>query len=371
MSENSALPPRRSSKPAAGSSKKAKKTKKPRRWLRILFTLFGLVIVGLAVYVGSLVNEANKALGKVAAKPGTAAGDTPLNDADKAQVKPIALLLLGLDYRHETGSKNTDVIMTAVFNPKSKTATVVSVPRDSLLGVANYKKHKANAYYANFLSIARSKEKLKDDDADQYAREQTRELMSKFFEIPIDYTAVIDFQGFVDVVDALGGVDVYVDQNMIYKDNADGTDINLKKGDQELNGIDALGFVRYRKSNHGKTPESSDFERNDRQSRVLGAIIDRMKSFGSLPKFDNVIEAVGENMRSDIPKAQITNMLTTYFGISKQNVRFIALEGTWRSPYVYLDEAKLEEAKKALEEERQPTGRALTSTDEASQAAQD
>jgi anionic cell wall polymer biosynthesis LytR-Cps2A-Psr (LCP) family protein len=147
---------------------------------------------------------------------------------------------------------------------------------------------------------------------------------------------------------------------MRYVDHADGTNINLKKGEQTLTGQQALDFVRYRKSNDG-TRQSSDFERNDRQSRVLGAILDKLKSLDGVARLGNVIAAVGGNMRTDIPEAQIQNLMKTYFGLSRDHVRFIALEGTWRSPYVYLDDAKLEEAKLALKEELAPEGRSVQS----------
>lgn len=354
MSDHRMLPPRQTSKSASGSSKVPQPPRKPRRrWLRIFAALVCTVILLLGAYVGYLIYVANGALDNVAANSDVV--DTTVKETDRAQVKPISLLLLGLDYRKETGSKNTDVIMMAAFNPKTKTATVVSIPRDTLIKLEDYKKHKANAYYAIFLNQAREKG-ADDEAADQEARAETRLMYSKFFDVPIDYTAVLDFQGFVDVVDALGGVDVYVDQDMRYVDNADGTNIDLTEGNQTLNGEDALGFVRYRKSNRG-TAGSSDFERNDRQSRVLGALVDKMKSFGTFTKFGSVIGAVGDNMRTDIPKAQITNMLSTYFSINRENIRFIPLGGTWKSPYVYLDEAKLEEAKRALAEELSPEGR--------------
>jgi LCP family protein required for cell wall assembly len=250
---------------------------------------------------------------------------------------------------------NTDVMMVASFNPITKTATVVSIPRDSDLNMEGYKTHKVNGYYAAFYSNGR-KDGLEGDAANQYARDETRQMLAKFFEIPIDYTAVIDFKGFVDVVDALGGVNVTVDKDMRYVDSVDNTNIDLKKGDQMLDGEQALGFVRYRKSNRG-TAQSSDFERNQRQSQVLGAITDRLKSFSSVTKINKLLDAMGNNMRTDIPQAQIENLISTYFGINRSDIRFIPLEGEWRSPYVYLNEEKLVEAKKALAEELIPTGR--------------
>jgi polyisoprenyl-teichoic acid--peptidoglycan teichoic acid transferase len=325
--------------------------KKKVRWGRIVLALLGLVILALACIAGYLYWLADKNLNKVADP-----GNNTVAAAERAQVKPISLVLLGLDNRPEIHSLNTDVMMVAAFNPKSKTATVVSIPRDSLLNLEGYRRQKANAYYAGFHRVGSKDEQLEGDALNRYARDKTREMLQKFTGIPIDYTAVIDFQGFIDVVNALGGVKVNVDQDMRYSDSADGTDINLSMGEQTLDGKQALGFVRYRKSNDGTRP-SNDFERNDRQSRVLGAIVDKMKSFGGATKLDGVINAAGDNMRTDIPKPQIENMIATYFGINKADIRFIPLTGEWKTPYVYLDEAKIEEAKQALAEELQPEGR--------------
>jgi LCP family protein required for cell wall assembly len=323
------------------------------RWGRAIFLLLALIIVTLAIYAGYLYIVGKKNLGKISDQ--NPASNT-IPKEQQAQNKPIALVLLGLDTRSETGSMNTDVMMVAAFNPKTKTATVISIPRDSDLEMDGYKKHKANGYYAAFYSNGRNKEKLEGDKIPAYARDQTREMLAKFFDIKIDYTAVIDFKGFVDVVDALGGVTVTVDKDMRYVDTVDNTDINLQKGEQVLDGEQALGFVRYRKSNRGTAP-SSDFERNERQSQVLGAIVDRMKSFSSVTKIDGILNAVGDNMRTDIPSTQIENMIKTYFHINRSDIRFIPLAGTWRSPYVYLEKDKLQEARQALAEELIPEGR--------------
>lgn len=350
MNHHVPMPPRSTSRTAVRKPKK-----KGFRWGRAIFILLALIIVSLGSYAGYLYYDVWKGnLHKIAKQDDP--GSTPIPKEERANVKPVSLLLLGLDYRKELGSMNTDVMMVASFNPVSKTATVVSIPRDSDLKLEGYKRHKVNAFYAAFDSVARNDKGLEGDAAKAYARDQTREMMSKFFGIDIDYTAVIDFQGFVDVVDAIGGVHVNVDKDMRYVDNADHTNIDLKAGEQTLDGEDALGFVRYRKSNRG-TAASSDFERNERQSQVLGAIVDKIKSFGTITKIDNIMNAVGDNMRTDIPASQIEDMIKTYFGIDRSAIRFIPLEGQWISPYVILDQAKLAEAKAALAEELKPDGR--------------
>jgi len=368
LSQDTPLPSRVNTRtPAPRASKPP--GKKKFRWGRFFFILLGVIILALVAIVGYLYVVGDKNLTKIA-KPEEGNGAIVIPEKERAQVKPISLTLLGLDTRSETGSMNTDVMMVAAFNPVTKTATVVSIPRDSDLNLDGYKRHKANAYYAAFYMYGRNTEKLEKDKLTGYARDETRQMLSKFFDIPIDYTAVIDFQGFVDVVDALGGVTVTVDKDMRYVDSVDGTNIDLKKGEQMLSGEQALGFVRYRKSNSNRgfkpTAESSDFERNERQSQVLGAITDKLKSFSSITKVDDVLNAVGDNLRTDIPKAQITNMIATYFGINRSDIRFIPLTGTWKSPYVYLDEDKLQEAKKALAEELNPEGRPAAGEDPAS-----
>ena len=105
---------------------------------------------------------------------------------------------------------------------------------------------------------------------------------SEFFDVPIDYVVEIDFKAFEDIIDAFGGITVDVDMDMRYVDPTDGTNINLKKGRQLLDGKQALDFVRYRKSNDG-TAESSDFERNMRQQQVISALVAKIKSIDGLP----------------------------------------------------------------------------------------
>ncbi|SFS85495.1 LCP family protein [Paenibacillus sp. BC26] len=322
---------------------KAKEKRKKRYWLRRLMVLFLALLIGVAGYLGYLYKVSKDVLGEIT----TDADPTVTVSANQSvKVKPVTIMLLGVDTRKETGSLNTDVMMVATFNPNTKSAVVVSIPRDSKIELPGYNSRKANAYYSRFLKGAKN-DGLEGKDAERQAKQDMRKMFSKYFDVPIDYTATINFQGFVDVVDALGGVDVDVDMDMRYVDNADGTNIDLKKGPQNLKGDDALDFVRYRKSNDG-TNMSSDFDRNRRESQVLGEIADKLKSFSSVPKIANVIKAVGNNMRMDIPSDEVENMMKTYFGISKSDITFIPLEGEWRSPYVHLNEAKLQEAKSAL-----------------------
>lgn len=305
-----------------------------------MLVLAAVLLIGW--FVVDLFFKADKAIGVISLP--TKNVEVPAEESVK--VKPTAVLLLGLDSREKTGTMNTDVIMVAAMNPETKKVTVVTVPRDTKIEQSGYAQHKANSYYANFYHEAL---KTTDDkeEAKLQALDKMKTMFGRYFGIDIKYASIINFQGFADVVDALGGVEVDVDMDMRYVDNADGTNINLKKGLQELNGEQALDFVRYRKSNDGKNM-SSDFDRNRRQGEVLGEIVDRLKSLGGATKLGSVIEAVGGNMRTDIPESEIKQLMFTYFGLTRSDVEFMPLEGKWISPYVHADEQSLADTRQAL-----------------------
>ncbi|WP_127533040.1 LCP family protein [Paenibacillus kobensis] len=346
MDSQSPLPPRSSSKRSSGNVQPHKSVKPPKkrrvRWGRIFGLLLIAIILIVGGYAASLFLKANEAI-KHISLPGV---DTKVAPEDSVKVKPTAMLLLGLDSREATGTLNTDVIMIMAMNPETKKATVVTVPRDTKIELARYTAHKANGYYSIFYRQA-LKETNDKDKAKLAALDEMKTMFGRYFGIDIGYATIVNFKGFSDVVDALGGVEVDVDMDMHYVDSADGTNIDLKKGRQELDGDDALDFVRYRKSNDGKNM-SSDFDRNRRQSEVIGEIVDRLKSLGSVNKYGSVIEAVGNNMKTDVPQSELRQLMLTYFGISRTDVEFKPLAGNWKSPYVYADEQSLADARQAL-----------------------
>lgn len=341
------LPPRSEVRKSSSAPKKnkPKKTKKKRPLLTAFFVLFfGLLLcaAALVVYVGW---KATDAIGTIGLDESQAT-EVPVHESVKQ--KPVAFVLMGLDSRENGGTLNTDVMMVAAFNPKTKKATVVSIPRDTYVEVDGYRGRKANRFYADFYTVARRDDGLEKEAADLEGKKAVKDVMGELFGIDIRYAGIINFKGFSDVVEALGGVQVNVDIRMKYSDSADGTDIDLQPGLQELSGEDALDFVRYRKSNDG-TNMSSDFDRNRRQSEVIGAILDKMVSLGGLTKIGSVIDSVGNNMTMDMPSSEIERMLIEYKSLRSSDIEFLSLEGVWRSPNVYVNEESLAQAQAALQ----------------------
>lgn len=261
-----------------------------------------------------------------------------VTEVEVEAAKPISILLLGVDNRPETGSLNSDVIMVAALNPETKSATVVSLPRDThMTPNKGLPARKANYYYPYF----HNKDKLT-------AYKNTRELMGDFFEVPIDAAVSVDFEGFRRMVDELGGVDVNVSKDMRYVDKADGTNINLRKGQQTLSGKQALDYVRYRKSNNNLTAESSDTERNLRQHEVIDQMVSKVFSFGGVMKLDKLINIAGDHVETDIPSSKLMEFFQKYISIDRSKIKYIGLEGEWISPYVELSDQEIENARDAL-----------------------
>ncbi len=329
--------------PSRSSRSKPKAKRKGKHpFIKFLTTLFILAVLIGSGYLIYLYMQLEGTLGEISG--GDSASEIPKEE--RANQKPMVVLLLGLDTREATRSLNTDVIMAIAVNPKTKQATVLSVPRDLYMKPEGYKARKANAFY----SLSRSNGEDKPGGPDGLVKSMFGELL----DVPIDYLTVINFKTFEDIIDALGGIEVDVDMNMCYIDNADGTNIRLKKGLQTLGGNDALGYVRYRhstsKCGNERTAESSDLARNVRQQQVVAAMLDKLTSVGGILKLDEIFKAVGSNVHTDIPKSQLRMFLTTYATIKKSDVEFVSLEGQWRSPYIRVSDEHMEAAKQKLKD---------------------
>lgn len=298
----------------------------------ILFIVL-LVLLAAIGYAAYLYFQIDSALGN-AGVPDSLPVAKPVNE------NPVTVLLLGVDTRPKSASLNTDVIMVATLNPQRKTAAVVSIPRDTLIRVSGYSPGKANSYYAAF-----------HHNGKNTADAKTKELFGKYLNVPIDYAAKVDFKGFEEIVDELGGLSLDVDMNMCYTDKQDGTSIRLTKGTYLLSGSETLDFVRYRKGNCQNAADSNDIERNERQQQVIGEMIGKLKSLDGLLKLGSVIEAAGRNVGTDIPSSQIKSFIRTYMGMDRDKINYVHLEGEWRSPYIYVGTDELKAAQSALREQ--------------------
>ncbi|WP_246258497.1 LCP family protein [Kroppenstedtia pulmonis] len=243
----------------------------------------------------------------------------PLNRGDKSKKRdekvtiddPFTVLLIGTDVKKASDTNwRPDVLMIASVNPKKKSMKMISVPRDTYAEIANTNgmKNKINsaAYYGEQKGVGPTT--------------NTVETVEDFFNIPIDYYAKINFTGFMDVVDAAGGITVHNKRNF---------SIRLfnkmeyyEPGELELDGRRALGYVRERKSD-----PKGDQGRNERQREVLQAVMNKMMSVKSIGKIDDVLKSVGDNVTYSFKVSDLPALQATYSEISKENTENIEIQG--------------------------------------------
>jgi LCP family protein required for cell wall assembly len=204
------------------------------------------------------------------------------SDMREEKVDPIedhvSVLLLGVDnseHRNEEVSR-TDAMVLATFNQERKSIKLLSIPRDSYVYIPEVGYH------------------TKINHAHAYGGPRaSMEAVEHFLQLPVDYYVTMNFEGFVEVVDALGGIMLDVPYEFQESDSRDRRDsIHLYPGYQELNGEEALALARTR-------DHDNDVERGKRQQEILSAIADKATSASSIFKLENVITAIGSNMQTN------------------------------------------------------------------------
>lgn len=194
----------------------------------------------------------------------------------------VRIVLIGADDRDGEAGRS-DTLMVASINPARITLALMSIPRDLRVLIPGQGYDKINAAYATG------------------GPPLTVETVERFLDEDIDHWAKIDFEGFVKAIDTLGGVEVTVPDiegpqtggthhGMNYDDNWGNLHIHLKPGRQKLNGEEALGFVRYRKSNMYRNRQGTryraginDIERAKNQQMFLQELMKQKLRLTKLP----------------------------------------------------------------------------------------
>lgn len=196
------------------------------------------------------------------------ASPTPSSTPEPAQLGTMNILLLGLDRRpQETGPSRTDSLMIVHLNPLSGTVALLSLPRDLWVPLTEY------GYSAKINAAYSAGEENNNGDPSQAAR-VARQTVSELIGQPIDYTIVTTFQGLINSVDRLGGIEINV-QKEIYDPTYPTFDYgymiaHFLPGRQTMDGFTALVYSRTRHADN-------DFERAKRQQHVVLALADKLR----------------------------------------------------------------------------------------------
>ncbi|MBN6188133.1 LCP family protein [Aneurinibacillus sp. BA2021] len=305
------------SRQASRARKKARKANKKRKWIVILAVM--LFIIGGSATAAYLKTQSFLHSIQEEAGPNKDSGVAKAETAYAAE-KPLSIVLLGKDTRGEYGGGLTDVMIIMTLNPDTKKVTMLSIPRDTRAVIpGETHDQKINAVYKRG-ELMREEAEQKGEQPEETGVSLVKKTLESIYGIPINNYVTIDFEGFRKGIDALGGVEVNVDRKLVYNDPTDGTSIHLEPGLQVLNGKQALDFVRHRHDDRGLKYYSTDYERNDRQVAVIRSAMEKMKSFSGLTNFFKVMDAVGENVKTDLSIDQMKGLASTFGKLDGSNI---------------------------------------------------
>ncbi|MGS2776418.1 LCP family protein [Robertmurraya sp. GLU-23] len=190
--------------------------------------------------------------------------------------KDVNVLLLGVDSRGESSSRS-DTIMLARYEPLNKKVKLVSLMRDSYVTIPGYNKSKLNhAYFYGGDKLL-------------------KETIEKNFNVKIDHVALIDFQGFIEVVKILAPQGLKVD---VSKPMMKDLRISGEPGMHVLNGQQLLDYVRFRHD------AKSDFGRVERQQEIIISLkdeaVETLGSFDGIVKLPEILTEVANHVDTDI-----------------------------------------------------------------------
>lgn len=232
--------------------------------------------------------------------------EQPIKEKDPDRINILLLGLRGENDPH--GGLLTDSMMLISIKKSTGQVALISIPRDLYITIPGTKqKDKINAVHAY------GEEKKRGGGGIAYSKAAVSEVTGLY----IDYATSINHAAFEELVDAIGGVDIYLDKPFI--ENKQFTNeiiLELPAGKNHLDGRTALFYVRSRYT-------TSDFDRMRRQQQVLLAVKDKALSLGVLAnpvKIFNLMDIVGRNVRTDMAMSDIQSLISLASSIDKNNI---------------------------------------------------
>ncbi|MBI4504648.1 MAG: LCP family protein, partial [Chloroflexi bacterium] len=227
----------------------------------------------------------------------------------------VNILLLGVDRRpQEQGlPSRTDTVLVITVDPVTKSAGVLSMPRDLLVHVPGYGEYRVNTAYF-----------LGEGERPPRGGQLAKVTISANFGIPVHYYALVDFRGFERIVDTLGGV--VVDVPYPLKDDAYPSDVGdniirifFDEGVQRMDGRTALRYARTRHADN-------DFGRNQRQQQVLLALRQEALRLDVLPRLPALFAALRDAFSSDIPAEDTLALAALAWRVETKDIQRRAID---------------------------------------------
>ena len=205
---------------------------------------------------------------------------------------------------------NTDTVLVGRMDTDAGTLDMVNLPRDTLVNVS---------WGVKKLSTVLASER---GDMERFL-----EHLGNLVGFTADCYAIVNIQAVEKLVDCIGGVSYNVPRDMDYDDPTQDLYIHIPKGEQRLNGEDAVKVLRFRMGNNGTGYPNGDLGRIATQQDFLKSIASQFLTLGNIPNMSNAIDIFQSNIQTDLNASNIAFFLREFLKMDKENVRFHTLPG--------------------------------------------
>jgi len=272
-----------------------KRNRKKLFW--IIGSLFTLLLLSVGIYSYLIYLNVKETAGEMHEPIDRMVSEKRQKPVSLKKSEPISILLMGVDERKgDRGRSDTLIVLTV--NPNKKSVEMVSIPRDTRTEIVGKGfQDKINHAYA-FGGV-----------------EMAMATVENFLDIPIDYYIKVNMEGFKDIVDAVGGITVDNSFSFTYEG------VTFPKGKITLDGDKALKFSRMRYDD-----PRGDFGRQDRQKQIIEGVIKKGASINSLANYDDILGALGKNVKTNMTFEQMKNIQANYKE-ARHNIEKLHLKG--------------------------------------------
>jgi LCP family protein required for cell wall assembly len=237
----------------------------------------------------------------------------------------LNVLLIGTDQRPKEGTYNTDTLIVVSVDPTTKQVAMFSLPRDSwgipmppgplrnAFGPAYQQKINA------FFTAVRNRADLVPGTNQTRGYNGLKLVLGELYKLDIKYFVEVNFDGFKQVVDAMGGVTINVQipvtDETYPSDTGRNSRVYIPTGLQHMTGAEALVYARSRHSGLG------DFDRGARQQRVLTSMREQADIANLIPRIPELVDAVKATVRTDIPQGELAKLAGLAGSVDTKNIR--------------------------------------------------
>jgi LCP family protein required for cell wall assembly len=258
-----------------------------------------------------------------------------LNENDIEEIKENGkscnILIMGVDIgtpgaTNANDPKRTDTMILAHYNAEGKKVDLISIPRDILIKI-NGRNQKINAAHAI--------------GGVSYTVNAVEELLG----IQIDYYGKIDYEGFRQVIDAIGGLNMEITRRMDYDDSSQDLSIHFKKGTTvHLDGKKAEEFFRWRKNNDGTGFEDGDLGRIENQHMFIAKVMKKIKSPSIVTKIPSILSVIQNYVETNMDAKDILKYGYIFATIDSEKLSMDTVKGEAKYiagvSYLVFDEAQ-------------------------------